>query len=110
MPGPARDRRSELPGQQGLHLSRAGLGSGGTQAPRRQRPGCASKAQAFFEGPPGEVAVEESVWGVASSMSAGLTVVAVTTSYPAGAFADAALVVPSLAALTLDALRGLPAR
>jgi beta-phosphoglucomutase len=56
------------------------------------------------------VAVEDSVWGVASAKAAGLKVVAVTTSYPAGAFPGAALVVPSLAALTLDALRGLDAR
>ncbi len=54
------------------------------------------------------VAVEDSVWGVESAKAAGLTVVAVTTSYPASAFPDVALVVPGLASLTLDALRALP--
>jgi len=53
------------------------------------------------------VAVEDSVWGVESARAAGLKVVAVTTSYPAETFPGVALVVPTLAALTLDALRGL---
>jgi len=50
------------------------------------------------------VAVEDSHWGVQAARAAGLRCVAVTTSYPASAFADADLVVPDLAALTLDML------
>lgn len=55
------------------------------------------------------IAVEDSQWGVQSARAAGLRCVAVTTSYPASAFADADLVVPDLAALTFDLLeRRLP--
>jgi HAD superfamily hydrolase (TIGR01509 family) len=51
------------------------------------------------------VAVEDSRWGLESARAAGLRTVAVTTSYPAAALADAAdLVIPSLESLDLAVL------
>jgi len=50
------------------------------------------------------VAVEDSVWGLESARAAGLRTVGITTSYPAEALTSADLVLPDLAALTLDAL------
>jgi beta-phosphoglucomutase len=54
------------------------------------------------------VAVEDSRWGLQSARDAGLTCVAVTTSYEAAELEAAAhLVVPSLADVTLDRLEAL---
>jgi HAD superfamily hydrolase (TIGR01509 family) len=51
------------------------------------------------------VAIEDSRWGLESARAAGLRTVAVTSSYPAAALADAAdLVIDSLAALDIAAL------
>lgn len=56
------------------------------------------------------VAIEDSVWGIVSARAAGMRVVAVTTSYGAGALNAADLVVPAIADLTLDALDAVVAR
>jgi HAD superfamily hydrolase (TIGR01509 family) len=54
------------------------------------------------------VAIEDSTWGLESARAAGLRTVAVTTTYAQPALADAAdLVIPSLHAMDLDALRHL---
>ena len=51
------------------------------------------------------IAIEDSRWGLESARAAGLRTVAVTTSYPADALADAAdLVIDSLASLDIGAL------
>ncbi len=57
------------------------------------------------------VAIEDSRWGLQSARGAGLTTIAVTTSYPAGELAgDADLVVDGLDAITLDRLDTLVGR
>ena len=50
------------------------------------------------------VAIEDSRWGLESARGAGLRLVGVTTSYPAGELSGAELVVEGLRALTLPAL------
>ena len=51
------------------------------------------------------IAIEDSRWGLESARAAGLRTVAVTTSYPTDALADAAdLVIDSLASLDISAL------
>ncbi len=52
-------------------------------------------------------AVEDSPAGIAAAKAAGLRVLAVAVSYPAGALTDADAVVPTLAAASLATLRGL---
>jgi mannitol-1-/sugar-/sorbitol-6-phosphatase len=56
------------------------------------------------------VAIEDSVWGLQSARDAGLRTVAVTTSYRAEELGMADLVVPSLDAVTVEALDALVAR
>jgi HAD superfamily hydrolase (TIGR01509 family) len=56
------------------------------------------------------VAIEDSVWGLQSARDAGLRTVAVETTYRAADLAIADLVVPSLDAVTIDALEALVAR
>jgi len=56
------------------------------------------------------VAIEDSVWGLQSARDAGLRTVAVTTSYAAEDLTIADLVVPSLDAVTVEALDALVAR
>jgi beta-phosphoglucomutase len=56
------------------------------------------------------VAIEDSVWGLQSARDAGLRTVAVTTSYRAEDLEVADLVVPSLDAVTVEALEALVAR
>jgi beta-phosphoglucomutase len=56
------------------------------------------------------VAIEDSVWGLQSAHGAGLRTVAVTTSYRAEELGMADLVVPSLDAVTIEALDALVAR
>ena len=56
------------------------------------------------------VAIEDSVWGLQSARDAGLRTVAVTTSYRAEDLGIADLVVPSLDAVTVEALDALVAR
>lgn len=56
------------------------------------------------------VAIEDSVWGLQSARDAGLRTVAVTTSYRAEELQMADLVVPSLDAVTVEALDTLVAR
>ena len=56
------------------------------------------------------VAIEDSVWGLQSARDAGLRTVAVTTSYRAEELGMADLVVPSLDAVTVEALEALVAR
>jgi beta-phosphoglucomutase-like phosphatase (HAD superfamily) len=53
------------------------------------------------------VAVEDTLAGLESARAAGLRTVGVTTTYPAAALGRADLVVPNLAALTLDHLSSL---
>jgi beta-phosphoglucomutase len=53
------------------------------------------------------VAIEDSLSGLASIAAAGMHSVAVTTNYPAHLLGDAELVVPSVAALSLDTLERL---
>jgi beta-phosphoglucomutase-like phosphatase (HAD superfamily) len=50
------------------------------------------------------------VWGLQSARDAGLRTVAVTTSYGAEDLGIADLVVPSLAAVTIDVLEAVVAR
>jgi beta-phosphoglucomutase len=56
------------------------------------------------------VAIEDSVWGLQSARDAGLRTVAVPTSYAASDLGMADLVVPSLDAVTIEALEALVAR
>jgi beta-phosphoglucomutase len=56
------------------------------------------------------VAIEDSVWGLQSARDAGLRTVAVTTSYRAEELGMADLVVPSLDAVTVEALDALVGR
>lgn len=56
------------------------------------------------------VAIEDSVWGIASAREAGLKVAAVTTSYPAERLRGADLVAGSLADLSLEILDELAGR
>ena len=56
------------------------------------------------------VAIEDSVWGLQSARDAGLRTVAVTTSYAAEDLGMADLVVPSLDAVTVEALEALVSR
>jgi beta-phosphoglucomutase-like phosphatase (HAD superfamily) len=56
------------------------------------------------------VAIEDSVWGLQSAREAGLRTVAVTTSYRAEDLGLADLIVPSLDAVTVEALEALVAR
>jgi beta-phosphoglucomutase len=53
------------------------------------------------------VAIEDSTWGIESARGAGLRCVGVTTSYAAHQLAEADLVVPTVAALTMEALHGI---
>lgn len=55
------------------------------------------------------VAIEDSRWGIASAVSAGLRCVGVTTSYGASELGDAELIVEGLHRLTLSALENLVA-
>jgi beta-phosphoglucomutase len=56
------------------------------------------------------VAIEDSHWGIASALGAGLRCVGVTNSYPSAELAGAELIVDGLKALTLPALDRLAAR
>jgi HAD superfamily hydrolase (TIGR01509 family) len=53
------------------------------------------------------VAIEDSQWGLVSARGAGLRLVGVTNSYPAGALQEAELIVSGLDALTLPQLERL---
>jgi HAD superfamily hydrolase (TIGR01509 family) len=52
--------------------------------------------------PGAAVAVEDSHWGLVSARTAGLRTIAVATSYPAAALADADVVIASIDELTID--------
>lgn len=55
---------------------------------------------------PGDcLVIEDSVRGITAARAAGMRTVAVTTSYDAAALGDADVVVPTLAGMTLEALR-----
>jgi beta-phosphoglucomutase-like phosphatase (HAD superfamily) len=56
------------------------------------------------------VAIEDSHWGIQSAKAAGLSCIAVTTSYEAGELGAADLVVPTVDALTLQQVEALVAR
>jgi beta-phosphoglucomutase len=53
------------------------------------------------------VAIEDSRWGIQSAVAAGMTCIAVTTSYGAHELPGAVLVVPGLDAITLELIEGL---
>ena len=53
------------------------------------------------------IAIEDSRWGIQSAVAAGMTCIAVTTSYGAHELPGAVIVVPSLDAVTLELIRGL---
>jgi beta-phosphoglucomutase-like phosphatase (HAD superfamily) len=53
------------------------------------------------------VAIEDSRWGIASALAAGLRAVGVTTSYDAGELAEADLIIGSLAELDVSSLQRL---
>jgi beta-phosphoglucomutase len=53
------------------------------------------------------VAIEDSRWGIQSATSAGMTCIAVTTSYNAHELPGAVVVVPSLDSITLELLESL---
>jgi beta-phosphoglucomutase len=53
------------------------------------------------------VAIEDSIWGIASARAAGMRVVGVTSSYPAASLHDAHLVVDSVGNLSLSAINKL---
>jgi beta-phosphoglucomutase-like phosphatase (HAD superfamily) len=53
------------------------------------------------------VAIEDSHWGLQSARTAGLKTVGVAQTYPAESLAPADLVIPSMTAFDLDALRSL---
>lgn len=59
-------------------------------------------------GPDRCIAIEDTPAGIASASGAGVAVLAVTNSYPAGRLADARLVVDSLREVTLATLQQLP--
>ena len=56
------------------------------------------------------VAIEDSHWGIQSAKAAGLSCIAVTTSYEAGELGAADLVVPAVDALSLQQVAALVAR
>jgi beta-phosphoglucomutase-like phosphatase (HAD superfamily) len=56
------------------------------------------------------VAIEDSHWGIQSAKAAGLSCIAVTTSYDAGELGAADLVVPAVHTLTLQQIAALVAR
>jgi beta-phosphoglucomutase-like phosphatase (HAD superfamily) len=56
------------------------------------------------------VAIEDSHWGIQSAKAAGLSCIAVTTSYAAAELGAADLVVPAVDALTLQQVAALVAR
>ncbi len=60
--------------------------------------------------PERSVAVEDSVWGIASARAAGMKTVALATSYPAARLTLADLVVPTFEDLSLDLLDELASR